>query len=68
MPDQEASAAQRSAASPDSLTKTDSLALSESALATVSAGGATTTIQDVAMNKSKTADKEHAKLDAFIKQ
>ncbi len=45
---------------PDSLTKTASIALSESDLANVTGGEG--------VNKAKTADKAYAQMDAYIKQ
>ena len=61
----------KTAGSPDSLTKTDSIALAESQLDKVTGGGTNTTTtitQDVTVNKAKTADKAYQQMDAYIKQ
>jgi hypothetical protein len=52
-----ASPARRSAGSPDTLTKTPTVELSESDLASVTGGD----------GKTKTADKQHQQLMAYIK-
>ena len=46
--------------SPDSLTKTKGIGLAESELEKVAGG-------DVALTKAKTADKQQAAMDAYIK-
>jgi len=62
MSDQKPRTAQPAAGSPDSLTKTASIALSESELQQVTGG------DGVTVNKAKTADKAYAAMDAYIKQ
>jgi hypothetical protein len=66
MPDAKTDAVRRPAASPDSLTETKNVALNESDLAKVSGGG-TAIVQDVTVNKAKTADKAYAAMDGYIK-
>ena len=47
-------------------TETKNVALNESDLAKVSGGG-TAIVQDVTVNKAKTADKAYAAMDGYIK-
>jgi hypothetical protein len=54
--------APRESGSPDSLTKTASVELSESELEKVTGG------DGVAVNKAKTADKAYTQMDGYIKQ
>ena len=55
-------AAPRSSNSPDSLTKTTTIALSESELEKVTGG------DGVTLNKAKSADKAYTQMDGYIKQ
>jgi hypothetical protein len=58
----------KNAGSPDSLTKSESIALAESELDKVTGGDAASTTQTVTVNKAKTADKAYQQMDAYIRQ
>lgn len=53
--------------SPDSLTKTASIELSESELSKVAGGETVKIAQDVTVNKAKTADKAFQAMDGYIR-
>jgi hypothetical protein len=53
--------------SPDSLTKTAGIELSESELSKVAGGETVKIAQDVTVNKAKTADKAFQAMDGYIR-